>query len=64
MEIDRRGTKTILLLQNAALLNHALHITAIDIDPTKVETARKRLVEAAADNQVTSVVLMQQNWST
>lgn len=51
-----RGTKTILLLQNAALLNHALHITAIDIDPQKVETARKRLVEAAVDNQVTSVV--------
>ena len=51
-----RGTKTILLLQNAALLNHALHITAIDIDPQKVEIARKRLVEAAVDNQVTSVV--------
>ncbi len=51
-----RGTKTILLLQNAALLNHALNITAIDIDPQKVETARKRLVEAAVDNQVTSVV--------
>ena len=47
-----RGTKTILLQQNAALLNHALYITAIDIDPQKVETARKRLV----DNQVTSVV--------
>ena len=51
-----RGTKTILLQQNAALLNHALHITAIDIDPQKVEIARKRLVEAAVDNQVTSVV--------
>ena len=51
-----RGTKTILLQQNAALLNHALYITAIDIDPQKVETARKRLVEAAVDNQVTSVV--------
>lgn len=51
-----RGTKTILLLQNADLLNHALHITAIDIDPQKVEIARKRLVEAAVDNQVTSVV--------
>ena len=51
-----RGTKTILLLQNAALLNHVLHITAIDIDPQKVETARKRLVEAVVDNQVTSVV--------
>ena len=51
-----RGTKTILLLQNAALLNHVLHITAIDIDPQKVEIARKRLVEAAVDNQVTSVV--------
>lgn len=51
-----RGTKTILLQQNAALLNHALHITAIDIDPQKVETARKRLVDAAVDNQVTSVV--------
>lgn len=51
-----RGTKTILLLQNAALLNHALHITAIDVDPQKVEIARKRLVEAAVDNQVTSVV--------
>ena len=51
-----RGTKTILLLQNAALLNHALHITAIDIDPQKVEIARKRFVEAAIDNQVTSVV--------
>ena len=51
-----RGTKTILLLQNAALLNHALYITAIDIDPQKVETARKRLVEAVVDNQVTSVV--------
>ena len=51
-----RGTKTILLQQNAALLNHALHITAIDIDPQKVETARKRLVEAVVDNQVTSVV--------
>ena len=51
-----RGTKTILLLQNAALLNHALHITAIDIDPQKVEIARKRLAEAAVDNQVTSVV--------
>ena len=52
-----RGTKTILLQQNAALLNHALYITAIDIDPQKVETARKRLVEAVVDNQVTSVVL-------
>ena len=51
-----RGTKTILLQQNAALLNHALYITAIDIDPQKVETARKRLVEAVVDNQVTSVV--------
>ena len=51
-----RGTKTILLQQNAALLNHALHITAIDIDPQKVEIARKRLVEAAVDNQVTFVV--------
>jgi len=51
-----RGTKTILLLQNAALLNHTLHITAIDIDPQKVEIARKRFVEAAVDNQVTSVV--------
>ncbi len=51
-----RGTKTILLLQNAALLNHTLHITAIDIDPQKVEIARKRFVEAAIDNQVTSVV--------
>ena len=51
-----RGTKTILLLQNAALLNHALNITAIDIDPQKVEIARKRLVEAAVYNQVTSVV--------
>ena len=51
-----RGTKTILLLQNAALLNHALHITAIDVDPQKVEIARKRLVEAAVDNQVTSAV--------
>ena len=51
-----RGTKTILLQQNAALLNHALYITAIDIDPQKVETARKRLVEAVVDNQVTSMV--------